>query len=119
MIGGTLPSRADHEHAEEDRTSGRLGWLVDIARQVFSDREIISPGRYCAYNAFAGLILLAAAILMWVEPHLGSPRGGVVAAVAGMLLVSSVPVVLLRPAAVADQLTAASRCSPASPSAVR
>src|SRR5207247_1627233 len=80
------------------------GWLVDIVRQVFSDREIIAPGRYCAYNAFAGLILLAAAILMWVEPRFGSPRGGVGAAVAGMLLVSSVPVVLVRPSAVAKLL---------------
>jgi hypothetical protein len=83
----------------DDRTPGRLGWLVDLFRQVFSDRAIIPAGTYCAYNAFVGLLLLAAAVLMRVEPSFGSPRAGIAAALAAVALIAAVPVALRRPTA--------------------
>lgn len=83
----------------DDRTPGPFGWLANLFRQVFSDRAVISPGTYCAYNAFAGVILLAAAILMRVEPGFGSARAAAAAALAGVLLIAAVPVALRRPIA--------------------
>ena len=73
---------------------------MKLFRQVFSDREIISPGSYCAYNAFAGVILLAAAGLMLVEPEFGSMRAALSAGLAGLVLLSAIPVALRRPTAV-------------------
>lgn len=72
---------------------------MDLFRQVFSDGDIITPGAYCAYNAFAGIILLAAAVLMRVEPRFGSPHASVAAALAGIVLIAAVPIALRRPRA--------------------
>ena len=85
---------------EDERATGSLSRVSDLFRQVFADREIISPGTYCAYNAFAGVILLAAAVLMRVEHSFGSARAAAVAAVAGVVLLSAIPVALRRPTAV-------------------
>src|SRR5689334_7668619 len=39
-------------------------FVSDLLTQVFSDRARIDAGRYCAYNGFLGLILLAAALAL-------------------------------------------------------
>lgn len=77
---------------------GLLGWMGQVFQQVYSDRELIPPGRYLAYNAFIGIILLGGATLVVVEPRLGSARTAVCLVAAGLLLLAEVPVALLRPA---------------------
>jgi hypothetical protein len=81
----------------------RRGWLASVTElfaQVFSAREIISPGRYCAYNAFAGVILLAAAILVGIEPGLGTATGAGALGSVAVVMLSAIPVALFRPLAV-------------------
>lgn len=68
--------------------------------QVFSPREIIPPGTYCAYNAFAGIILLVAAILVHIEPGWGTTAGAAALGLVALVMMSAIPVALLRPAAV-------------------
>jgi hypothetical protein len=79
---------------------GWFGWLGDLVRQVFSDQELISPGRYCAYNAFAGVVLVAAAVLMQLEPRFGSPRMALPIGLVALVLLSAIPVAWGRPRAV-------------------
>ena len=76
---------------------GLLGWVGQVFQQVYSDRQLIPPGRYAAYNAFIGIILLGVAAIVAMEPQLGSSRTvGSVGAV-GMLLLTGIPVAFLRP----------------------
>jgi len=84
----------------EGKDRGWFGWLAELCRQVFSDRELIPPGTYCAYNALAGVILLAAALLMRLEPRFGSPGLALPVGVAGVVLMSAIPVGFRRPQAV-------------------
>jgi hypothetical protein len=77
----------------------RFDWLRLLFARVFSDQERIDAGRYCAYNAFIGLILLLAALLLWVEPDRLSEVGVPLCGTAGLILVSGVVLALKRPAA--------------------
>ena len=76
---------------------GLLGWVGQVFQQVYSDRELIPPGRYAGYNAFMGIILLGGGALVAVEPGLGSTRTAASVAAAGLLLLAGIPVALLRP----------------------
>ena len=76
---------------------GLLGWVGQVFQQVYSDRQLIPPGRYAACNAFIGLILLGVAAMVVMEPGLGSSRTAASVGAAGVLLLAGIPVVLLRP----------------------
>jgi hypothetical protein len=72
----------------------------DLVVQVFSDREIVSAGRYCAYNAFVGLILVLAAALFWVDPkHRYAAFGAALCGVVGLIMMAGAPLALVRPRA--------------------
>ncbi len=75
---------------------GLLGWVGQVFQQVYSDRQLIPPGRYMAYNAFIGILLVAVASLVVVEPRLGSGRTATGLGAAGILLLAGIPVALLR-----------------------
>ena len=76
---------------------GRPHWLAELVAQMTSDRDIISPGRYCAYNAFLGVILLGIAAIIAVDPGHGPESASVALGAAGVALVVAIPVALLRP----------------------
>jgi hypothetical protein len=74
--------------------------LRDLVAQVFSDREIVSAGSYCAYNAFVGLILVLVAVLFWVTPtHRYAAVAGPLCGVVGPILLAGAPLALVRPRA--------------------
>jgi hypothetical protein len=85
-------------NVDDKKTRGRLGWVTDLFAQVFSTREIIPPGQYCAYNAFAGIILLGAAFLIGIGSGSGSGSVGIAVAlgVTGLVMISGVPGALFR-----------------------
>lgn len=97
---------APREPSGPTQPRGLLGWVGQVFQQVYSDRELILPGRYAAYNAFIGIILVGASILVIVEPRLGSFRTAGCLGAGGLLLLAGVPVALLRPASATRLLSA-------------
>jgi hypothetical protein len=85
----------------DDGQRSRGGWARELLREVFADQPGIPPGRYCAYNAFVGLILVAFAVVLWVDPRPGrdSPADVGFIGVVGVILLSGIAVALWRPAA--------------------
>jgi hypothetical protein len=74
--------------------------LRDLVAQVFSDREIVTAGTYCAYNAFVGLILVLVAVLFWVTPtHRYAAVAGPLCGVVGLILIAGAPLAFVRPRA--------------------
>lgn len=80
--------------------------LGDLVAQVFSERDLIDAGTYAAYNIFVGLILIGAAVLVLVEPHLGPIALAVALGIAGLAMVAALPVAFLWPRAISGLLGA-------------
>jgi len=93
---GTL-NMAFRDPGGRSSPSGLLGWVGQVFQQVYSDRQLIPPGKYVAYNAFIGIILAGGAVLVALEPRLGSSRTAASLGVTGILLLAGIPVALLRP----------------------
>jgi hypothetical protein len=100
----TMSETGDHRSDESQRKDvprARGAWARELLRQVFSDESLIPAGRYCAYNAFLGLIVLGFAIAFSVDPPPGHDTRVVLAlpGVVGLCLLAGIPVTLLRPGA--------------------
>jgi hypothetical protein len=84
----------------------RGAWAGELLREVWTDTPSIPSGRYCAYNAFLGLILTGVAFGMWIDggPVLGSALNAGALSAIGVVLLSGIAVALLWPAAVRRML---------------
>jgi hypothetical protein len=93
---------------EKTRTArtGPSASLRELVAQVFSERELIDPGTYAAYNIFVGLILVGAAVLVLVEPRVGPIALAVALGIAGLTMVAALPVAYLLPRATIGLLCA-------------
>lgn len=84
----------------------RGAWARELLREVWTETPSIPPGRYCAYNAFLGLILSGLAFVMWIDrwPVIGSTLNAGALGAIGIVLLSGIGLALLWPAAVTRML---------------
>ena len=78
------------------RPDRKFAFLVDLFAQVNADRDLIGPGRYTVYNLFIGLILIAVAAIVLVEPGHGPGSAGLTLGAIGLLLCAGMPVARFR-----------------------
>ena len=64
-----------------------------LFEQAFSDRSLIDPGEYAAYNLVLGLLLLVLSALLVLHPERGTLASTIGLAAFGLLLVSA-PILL-------------------------
>lgn len=85
--------------SREGRVAPRASFLNDLLTQIFSDRARIDAARYCSYNGFLGLLLLAGGLAL---QRSGSPNplgnfGFVVVVGSAIALIAALIVPPLRP----------------------
>jgi hypothetical protein len=90
------------------RSAARSSFLKDLFGQLASDVPRIDAGRWCAHNAFVGMILIGGAFVLRFSgpPHQLGPRGFALVLGAGIALVAAAIVPLVRPALVPAVLAA-------------
>ena len=67
--------------ARSDRSGFSRVW-----DQLWSDRSLVTSAQYCVYDAFIGLILLAVAMVILVEPRVATAGHAAVCGAIGLIL---------------------------------
>lgn len=90
------------------KTSQHGSFLKDLFGQVAAEHPRIDAGRWCAYNAFVGTILLGGALVLRLSgpPDPLGPRAFVLVATSALGLILAAIVPLLRPGLVPAVLAA-------------
>ena len=91
-----LPLMTAGPQDDGDRRGARGG--AQLWAQLWSDRSLIPPARYCVYDAFVGVIALALAVMVLVEPGRGTTAHVVVYGAMGITLLGGPLLALRRPA---------------------
>lgn len=92
-------NRPSHDGGRRASGAAALFWA-----QLWSDRALVSPARHCVYNAFVGLLALALAVIVLVEPSRGTALHAIVFGAIGLTLLLGPALVRWRPVTLTDLL---------------